>query len=250
MYKRPSSKIPRYRQQQLSPQSEADPIVTNIPTSTKFNWKMGAIGFGLVGALSAPVFWQLAQPSILHLNLVDISDSAKNNQKGLPEQVCQIGSQYRKLGDRSVTILYANQAEVVDTENIQDQLTALSVCKKALSASAENTTKYNGTNIVAPLKQAVRVIKQQRQEKAFPVIVTMTLDEAESGPGIPELDWQEINKLVNQITIDRGILAIIGPTGELQNELLEKLNRPGVLICPSLSASDCVGRAFNQGRSL
>jgi hypothetical protein len=255
MYKRsrqiPPYKVPSYRRTKVSGQSER--AIENKqppqPTQPKINWKMLGVGSLALIGLSAPVVWQLQQPSLLHINAIDISDSAKNNQPELAKQVCQTGSEYRQLGDRLVTIVFANKAEVVGTQDIEGQLTSLAACQKSLEVQSEIATKYSGTDLMAPLAESALAITQQRNQSR-PVVITMTLDQAEAGPGIAPIDWEQARQLVQQITSDRGTLVIIGPKGELQTQLMENLGQiPHVQICPSLGGTDCVRQAFTQGRS-
>ncbi|PSB00867.1 hypothetical protein [Merismopedia glauca] len=248
MNKPPYRSLPPHQRREAIAQS--DPATAQAPPKQPFNWKMAGMASVSLIALSIPVIWQAQQPSILHINAIDISDSAKNHQPELAKQVCQTGSEYRQSGDRLVTIFFAHRAEIVSTQDINGQLDSLAACQRSLEFKSSDTTKYPGTDFMAPLAESLLVIKQP-QNRSRPVVITMTLHQAEAGPGIAKLDWDKARQLVRQITSDRGILVIIGPTGELQTQLMQHLAElPHVLICPAQGGTDCVRQAFSQGRYL
>lgn len=203
-------------------------------------------------ALMTPWIQSYFISSLIHYAADDNSDSAINDLD-LRKPHCQSSNSQYKEGDIKRQISYAHKPEVVRQEEITNTFN-LGKCDKFPKHSKE-ITRYSGTSLIILLEYLNTLIKADRvRGKKNPVVVTITLQEAESGPNLPKMDefgFQRIQKLVEEIQKQHGVVVIIGPTGNLQQNLNNYLSTYGnSSICNAVDIDKCIVDAFSKARTL
>jgi hypothetical protein len=227
---------------------------TSVSTSARPPWwkspailAAGSLGFVIIGVT---LFVEMTTQRVIHIRADDRSDSAKSY--ALQQlQHCQASNQQYKPGDTIVTIRFADQPDITQNITLSNGLSLLGQCQQTQTPITD-MGKAPGTSLVRLLENIQTIIKKQRDwNNSNSVVVTMTLQAAEPGPNQPDLDWQHVKTLVHSITSSRGAIAIIGPTGQLQNQLeTQLLNERNVRICSFNDVRPCVDWAFETGRHL
>jgi hypothetical protein len=227
----------------------------NLAEATPPWWKSKLIvGSTIVFALIVLVPWfkTLLTPSIIHYMADDNSDSAINNLH-VSQKHCQIANGLYKEGDLKRQIGFAHQPEVVAQQEITNSFVGNGKCEEFTKTSKE-VKQYPGTSLIRALEYIDTLIASDRARGIkFPVVVTITLQATESGPDLPKMDesgFLQIQKIVREIQKNNGVIAIIGTTGSLQQNLNDKIGRHGVNICATNYMEKCVEHSFSIARNL
>jgi hypothetical protein len=208
----------------------------------------GAIALGCLG-LGATMLPDFMTQRILLFQVNDDSASA-NVFAALRRELCQVSSQNLKYNDAVVWMSFADSTEVTRDLTLGNSLALLGQCQQITASSSIG--KVAGTSFVRAVDRTQRAIAKKRNEgNTNPVVASFTLQAAEPGPGQPELNWQHIHTQLQKITSDRGVVVIIGPTGELQEDLETNLQDiPRVHICPVANGKTCLESAITTARKL
>lgn len=237
---------------QVSTSNNATHITASTSSSLAW-WKSPAIlaagSLGLV-IIGITLFIEITTQRVIHIRADDGSGSAVG-YAAQRLQHCQTSNQHYKPGDTVVNIRFADQPVTTQNITLSNGLSLLGQCQQT-NTQTTGIGKQPGTSLVRLLESIHTTIKKQRDwNNSNSVVVTVTLQAAEPGPNQPELDWQRVKTLVHSITSSRGAIAIIGPTGQLQNQLeTQLLNERNVRICSFNDVRPCVDWAFETGRHL
>lgn len=207
-----------------------------------------------IGFLTVPILLDSRTQRVISIEASDVSESAKKFPF-LQQQHCEALAHQLKSGDTIVEIQFADNPEVIRDITINNTLFLLGQCKQTNPDSKQpksNIGEQRGTSVILLLERIITVIEEKRTKGLKnPVVVTMTLQAAEPGPGQPKLDYQRIKTLVEKITSNRGIVAIMGTTGKLQSELTNHLkDNSHANVCTFKDIKDCVGSSFQRGREI
>ncbi len=222
-------------------------------------WKSPAI-LGAVVLAVAVVGGSLAvefttQP-VIHIRADDNSESAAGYTKERRAH-CQAGTHNYKPGDTVLLIPFADRPVLSKDITVFNSLSLLGECQKT---EREIHNKQPGTSLVLLLERINAAIQEQRDKKNFnPAVATILIDDAEPGPGQPALDYNRVGALVGEIGEKRGVVALMVPSGKLQEALESHLQgRASVcLLNPGQDESEvrqsvvpCVDSAFERARRL
>jgi hypothetical protein len=204
------------------------------------------------GILFVPWLKILLTSSVIHYAADDNSESAIGNLD-LRKVHCQTANNEYKDGDIKNQISFAHKPEVVLQQEISNTL-SLGKCSEFPGHSKE-ITRYPGTSLIVLLEYINTLIKSDRAKgKKLPIAVTITLQAAEDGPGLPKMNefgFLKIQKLVEEIQRQHGVIAIVGPTGSLQQNLNTYLsNYSNVTICTATDIDKCISHTFSTARNL
>jgi hypothetical protein len=227
----------------------------NLAEPTPPWWKSKLIvGSTIVFVLIVCGAWlkTLLTPSVIHYMADDNSDSAINNLH-VSQKHCQVANGLYKEGDLKRQIGFAHQPEVVAQQEITNSFVGNGKCDEFPKTSKE-VKQYPGTSLIRALEYIDTLIASDRAKGIkFPMVVTITIQAAENGPNLPKMDesgFVKIQKIVREIQKNNGVIAIIGTTGSLQQNLNDKIGRQGVNICPTNNMEKCVEQSFSMARNL
>jgi hypothetical protein len=243
----------QYRYQPpASPGLPKPDLKTNATTQKFFQrlpYGLGAMGISFLFLI--PAIIDLKATRIIAMIADDRSLSAQVPEfASLQQDSCKAFQDRLKSGDEVTHISFADNTEIDAEFSIDNQLTRFQLCQN-LQKTTPNIGQETGTSLNRLLDRIHTKIKAKRNEgNSHPVLVLVTLQAAEPGPNLPDLDFNQIQALVNAIVQDRGAIAIIGPTGELQRQLESEISSDRVRIFPSQSIDEYVDWAFKTGRSL
>lgn len=228
---------------------------TMSPTSTTESsqpwWKspifLGSIFLG-VSVVGAILFIEFTTQRVIHIRADDSSDSAERYGEQR-QQHCQASIQHYKPGDVAITIPFADRPVTTKNISIGNSLSLVGQCK---DTQRPINTRQPGTSLVLLLERIQGVVQKQRSRHNLnPIVVTITIQDAEPGQNQPKLDWNRVKELVHSITADKGAVAFMVQDEELQNQLEKQLTSEGdVQVCSFKNVSDCVNWGFETGRNL
>lgn len=193
---------------------------------------------------------------VIHIRAEDNSQSASGDV--LQRQLhCQVSSHNYKPGYTVINIPFADRPVLTKEITLVNSLSFLGECQKT---KPEITSKKPGTSLLLLLERGKEVIQEQRSQKNHsPVVFTILANAFEPGPDQPVLDFNRVKTLIDEITKQQTVVAIMIPPGELQEQLANHL-QGRASVCPlnegknedevRQSILPCVDNAFNQARQL
>jgi hypothetical protein len=180
----------------------------------------------------------------------DVSESAKKNVEQ-QKRHCLASSKNLKQGDSIMVMPFADQAEVTDEHKVESLLN-FGNCNnigKTSVGKQPGTSLHNVFNLILTRIKASRIKGDKN-----PFAITISLEDAEPGPGQPNLDKNgllKLRSLAQSIIDENSSIVIIGPHDQLQKSLYQNLDDiKGLKTCPEVNTSKCVDWAFEQARSL
>ncbi len=222
-------------------------------------WKspaiLGAIGLG-ISIVGATLYTELTTQPLIHIRADDNSQSALGDN--LQRQIhCQASNQNYKPGYRVINVPFADRPVTTKEITLVNSLSLLGECQKT---GLEVSNKKPGTSLILLLERGKEVIQEQRARKNHnPVVFTILANAFEPGPGQPALDFEHVKTLVDEITKQQAVVAIMIPPGELQEQLSTHLQGKA-RICPLNEGKDeqavrqsitpCVDEVFTAARHL
>lgn len=222
------------------------------PTQNSVPWWqspviLGAILLG-VGILGVTLLIDFTTQRVIHIRADDSSDSAVS-YAAQRLQHCQASSQQYKPGDTAITIPFADRAVTTHNISIFNSLSLIGQCK---DISRPINNKQPGTALIGALERIQSVVQKERARNNFnPVVVSITIQDAEPGFSQSQLDMERVKALVHTLTSDRGAIAFMVEDEKLQSQLDEKLTSEGkVQVCSLNDVTNCVNKAFETGRKL
>jgi hypothetical protein len=200
------------------------------------------------GALVIPPGLELLTSSVYTGIALDYSLSA-NPFAAERRQVCKAVSQLQKTGDGSAVIAFADRAEVTSHINfVWNKLELGAQCRQP-DLKKYGIGKNAGTSISLALKEIGDLQQRQKHSQdSRPFVGIVFLQEAEAGPNQPKLDFDEIKASIEQINRNHGVVAIIGPTGNLKEKLKAHLKDAKAEICSFAEIKYCVDWSLTEGR--
>lgn len=201
------------------------------------------------GALVIPPGLELLTPPVYTGIALDYSLSA-NPFAAERRQVCKAVSQLQKTGDGSAIIAFADRAEVTSHINfVWNKLELAAQCQQP-NLKKYGIGKYSGTSLSLPLQELIDLQQRQKHSQdSRPFVGILFLQEAEAGPNQPKLDFDEIKASIEQINRrNHGVVAIIGPTGHLKEQLKAHLKDTKAEVCSFAEIKYCVDWSFGEGR--
>jgi hypothetical protein len=245
------SKIPPNSTSSTAPKVRARTQRPKIDRHQEPLWRSPMVWIGtlmLLGLLFIPVIWDWNTPKLLFYYLSDSSSSGTSNRKKLAT-ICDAWSANLKPGDIFGEFQYADRSEPTRIQKIEINTDLHELCKVTARSSAIG--HRNGTSPISPMNRllnAVTAERARRNDRAIAAV--MWLQEAEPIPGASPYDYNEFQRVVEQVVKSRAKIAIIGPTGKL-GELLEQRfsSNPSVYLCPVSAAADCTQKLFDAART-
>ncbi|MGK7886839.1 MAG: hypothetical protein AB4057_19705 [Crocosphaera sp.] len=211
--------------------------------------------FGIIGGVVAVLllavggFWYLdfSQHRILFLRAYDLSESGLEHIE-VQKDHCQLSQRNQKVGDYSVTMGFADKAQVVTARLVNNQLDFVP-CDFDASAFGQ----LPGTSVLKLFQLAQTEVRGYRTRGInYPVVFTIILDAAEPVPGedpFNEQSLQELKKITDELT-ENGYIRIIGPETTLQQWLKESLaeKNPKIKIGSYNDAKNDTEESIKQAR--
>ncbi len=189
---------------------------------------------------------ELTAQRVIHVRADDSSDSAAS-YAAVKQAHCQASVQHYKPGDTAIAFSFADRPVTTQNISIANSLTLLGACKNSQPPMSK---KQPGTSLILLLERIQSVVQKQRaRHNLNPLVVTITIQDAEPGPNQPQLDLDKVKELVNDIIADGGSLALMVEDEDLQSQLDMKLAEDGnVEVCSFQDVNQCVNLAFEMGR--
>lgn len=208
---------------------------------------------GTVGivALILPLLLDSLKVRVDHYSVNDVSGSARELTDERRSH-CEAALPHYITGDRIKQIAFADIAEQTNEVTLQNTF-LFNPCTN-LEAKHSEIGRHEGTSLIRVVETVHKLVLRERlTEPERPVVVTLWLHFAEPGPGQPALDrkgYESLRSLLADIAADgRGAVAIIGPVGQLQNDLHREFQSlPYAKVCSFNAMKECVDWAFNQVR--
>lgn len=211
---------------------------------------------GFVG-LSLSVLSGCSMPDLTEshsINVVtafDQSESARNSPQfaAAMKDICHLQSDLAQDGDVMLTILFADETEVVGKTTIANRLDALQICKRqAEQRQTLQIGKTPGTSIhkvVERVAQQMSRIEQQPDPAAATVLVLMIhANETGTTPEEFAVTAARLKQLVQQKTA----IALIVGDAELGRMLDQYVLDVPIEICPTDNPGNCVKRSYEAAR--
>ncbi|MFB2968385.1 hypothetical protein ACE1CD_05395 [Aerosakkonema sp. BLCC-F183] len=214
--------------------------------------KLWACGIGsiAVSALLIPPIMELSTPSVYSAVASDYSLSATPFASER-QQTCKAVYSHLKTGDGSAAIAFADRAEITFNHNfVWNKLELAAQCRNP-DLKKYGIGKDPGTSVtlaLTELKNLQERSKRDQDSRGFAGVVFV--QEAENGPNQPKLDFDEIKTLIQEINKNRGVVAIIGPTGILKEQLKNHLKDEKAEVCSFAEINYCVDWSFQLARKL
>lgn len=205
----------------------------------------------LSGVLVVPLWMEQSVTAINHYAADDLSSSALDLESQR-EAHCQASIAHYKSGDRRVDIQFAELPEITNDQQIENTF-LFNPCGDVAQPSVL-IGKEPGTSLPRLVNFIASQVNRDRlSDPDARVVVTVTLHFAETMPGQPALDAAGYEDLRSQLTSitqnNQGVVAIIGPGGALQNQLMMELaGLPNVRVCAFNATRSCVDWAFATAR--
>jgi hypothetical protein len=218
-----------------------------LDSEQKVNWKViGAVIAVLLLGVTGFAYQDFMAKRILYIRADDLSESGLEHQ-AVEIEHCKESQRNQMVGDYSVVIGFADNAEVINEHKIENQLDFTN-CEFDTSAFG----KLSGTSVLDLFRLANTVVKGYRARGVdYPLVFTLTLDAAEQVPGEPpfnEKSLEEVTEIANMLT-KNGQIAIIGPSTTLQQRLKERLEgNPKIRVCPYSNVQQCTEEAIKNAR--
>ncbi|MEL6441379.1 MAG: hypothetical protein AAFQ80_19265 [Cyanobacteria bacterium J06621_8] len=226
----------------------------NSPTTPWWrSWQVilaGTLGASLI---SVPIVLDYSVSRVIHFMVDDVSLSAAEQKQSLRIEHCQASFQNYKEGDFQVQVVFADQPEMLREKKVTNVL-MLGNCNDVI-ATGITVGQQRGTSLILVLEYIDDLIKSYRfKGSSEPIVVTISIDEAEPGPGQPLMDRNgllRVKSLLESIAQENGVVTIIGPTQELQRDLQKQsIELTNTKICTSNDVTDCVKSSFRSARQL
>jgi len=202
----------------------------------------------VVGAI--PVIEWYRTVRVIAILASDVSDSGLTDP-AIGQAICRTQTQALKPEDVAIDIPYADTTETTRSSTVQSVTHLFSRCQDTQQRPAA-IGKGTGTSPLLLMERIQTQIQIQRQAgNTNPIAAVVWMQAAEPGPGLPPLDFEVLGQHIHQITGDRGRLAIIGPTGQLRQNL-EKLSveNPRLQVCSAAEHQACIRDTFDAARIL
>lgn len=227
--------------------------LNSLPPPWWQSWQVilaGTLGASLI---SIPMVLDFSASRVIHFMVDDVSRSATEQKQALRIEHCQASFQNYREGDYQIQVVFADQPEMLREKKVTNIL-MLGNCNDAISTGT-TVGQQKGTSLILVLQYLDELIKSYRFKGSDePIVVTISIDEAEPGPGQPLMDRNgllRVKSLLESITQENGVVTIIGPTQELQRELQKQsIELNGTKICTFNDVTDCVKSSFRSARQL
>ncbi|WP_017721306.1 hypothetical protein [Kamptonema formosum] len=236
----------RTKQQTSNYHTPSSPTASSQP-KPQLKWLL-LIGMLATGALVIPLVLELLTPPVYTGIALDYSQSA-TPFAAERRQVCKTVSQRQKTGDGSAIVTFADRAEITSHIGfVWNKLELAAQCQQP-ELKKYGIGKYSGTSLSLPLQELIDLQQRQKHSQdSRPFVGIVFLQEAEAGPNQPKLDFEEIKASIEQINRNNGVVAIIGPTGHLKEQLKAHLKDTKVEVCSFAEINYCVDWSFTEGR--
>jgi len=166
------------------------------------------------------------------------------------KEFCQNLIDGLKTDDKIMQIAYADKVETTQDVTVKSMVTMLGFCQKTPVPKAIG--KNLGTSPTQALTAALGEIESARAEgNNNPGLVALYLQAAETIPGKAPLNLDEFQSQVERITNKNAVVTIFGPTGELQQQLKNRLkSNARAHVWPLSDAKASFDWAFDKARRL
>ncbi len=182
----------------------------------------------------------------------DVSDSGLD-EAAIGESICRAQTQALKPGDTAIDVWFADTTEPMRSSKVQSVTQMFPRCRDFAKQQRPATLGHAaGTSPILLFDRLHTQIAIQRNAgNPAPIAAIVWLQAAEPGPNLPALDFDLLGQQIAQITRDRGLVTIIGPTGQLR-EALDKLSaqNAALQICHTTEHQTCIRNTFEAARSL
>ncbi|MBW4474912.1 MAG: hypothetical protein KME45_31715 [Stenomitos rutilans HA7619-LM2] len=210
----------------------------------------------VLGVLVVPAILERRTQRVIGIRANDVSKSGLVYLH-LAQQHCQV--QVRQLieGDSVVNIDYSDRPEMIEDTAVEKVEQLLPLQKKCRELQSNHYLVprtlgiHTGTSLHLLLDQILVVIQSKRaQGTIVPIVITIWLQAAEPVPNQPGLNFAQLRTQIQKITDQRAVVTIMGPTGQLQADLLIALKQNALArVCTVNDIDDCVKWAYQLGRT-
>jgi hypothetical protein len=206
-------------------------------------------------AIAIPVYNEIATKLLIVALSLDSSASALADVKP-GEGVCRGVVQRLRAGDTLLDIPYAETTEVARNSEVSSPTAVFPRCDEYRDRKiAGRLGKANGTSpmlLFDRVNNNIMALRKQGNTNA--IIAIVYLQEAEPGPNLPALNFDELADKLAWIQKQRGWVVLIGPTGDLR-ERLDEMNskRPDLKnfrLCAVAEQDRCIREAFDAARRM
>lgn len=213
--------------------------------------KLFALSFCLTHSFGCSNGNLLVSHPITVVTAIDQSESARNNghYNTALQDVCHLQSDLAQDGDMMLTILFAEETQVVDKTTIANQLEALQICKRQEEQRQQSQIgKAPGTSIhkvVERIAQQMNRLAQQPDHTSASLLILM-IHANETGTS-PEEFAVTAAKLKQLAQHQTSIVIIVGDAelGRLLDRYL--LDLP-IDVCPANDPIDCIRQSYEVAR--
>ncbi|PSB00871.1 hypothetical protein [Merismopedia glauca] len=214
--------------------------------ATQSRWKYWQISLLLVVItvfFGSFYLMQLTAPKVTHIRADDNSSSAKRFQKQRLQH-CQASVRHYQWGYREITINFADRAVVNRNVGISNPLSTLGQCR---DTSDTISNKNPGTSLMLLLDEIKFVVQKERlTNPQNPVVITITIQDAEAGTNQPKLDFVRVKETVTNLIGERDAIAFMVEDETLKKRLeREFVSQQNVRVCPLKDVEQCVDWAFD-----
>jgi len=219
-------------------------------------WKNPLLGLSFAIAviiLFYPIWLDSRTTKLLSIHATDASDSGIANPE-IPKSLCKARADNLISGDSAINFDFSDRAEITGSEAIDNNTDLSKQCQTLFTNGKERPreiSKKDGTDPISIITRIQNVITYERPKgNKNAVLVTIYLDAAEPVPGKPAYDFDDFQKRIESIVSDRGKVAIIGTTGELNETLVKRFKEnPAISLCTSKNGVNCINEAFKAARN-
>ena len=251
----PSTSRRPSRPSTLKGQSRRSTIHLQLQSNSNAVWKSPLLWLAILATTivaGIPVVEWYRTVRVIAVLARDVSNSGLA-EPTVGQNICLAQTQALKPGDVTIDIAYADTTEATRSSQVQSVTQMFPRCQDYVKQQRPETVGIrNGTSLLLLLERIQTQIQIQRKAgNTNPISALIWLQAAEPGPGLPTLNFDVLGERIKQITNDRGRVTIVGPTGELRQNI-EKLSaqNPYLQVCSVAEHQACIRSTFDAARAL
>lgn len=243
------SRLSAVRNRNLHSTHESKPY--RVPNTV---WKSPLLWLAILAMLivaAIPIVEWYRTVRVIAILASDASDSGLADPT-VGQNICRTQTQALKPEDVAIDIAYADTTEATRSSTVRSVTQMFPRCQDYAKQRPATVGRVTGTSPLLLLERIQTQIQIQRKAgNTSPIAVVVWMQAAEPGPGLPPLDFDVLGQQIKQITDDRGRVAIVGPTGQLRQNL-ENLSaqNPYLQVCSVAEHQSCIRDTFDATRAL
>jgi len=217
-------------------------------------WTYFGLTFALI-AIAIPIHSEMTTKRAIVILSLDSSASAIADVS-VGENVCRNTIQRLRSGDTFANIPYAETTEITRNSKVGSPTTLFLHCDEYRNKKiAGRLGKSQGTSPMLLFDRINNSISAQRKQGNNDAVVVLSyLQAAEPGPNLPPLNFDLLADKIAAVQKQRGSVVLIGPTGDLRQQLDEMNAKRSELknlqICTVAEQDKCIREAVDLARQL